>query len=464
MPALSSKTLEYIIRAKDETAKAVQSARGRFESLSGTFLGVGAAMTVVSVLGVTAIKKLATEASKLQQLEIGFTTMLGSAEAAQEKIEELADFAARTPFTIEGVENAARSLLAVGFEAEDIIPTLKAVGDVSAGLGRGEEGLRRLILNLGQVKTQGKLTGRELRDFAVLGVPLIQELADTMGVSKQEIAELTSAGKITNDIVVQAFKNMTEEGGRFANLMAKQNKTLLGQWSNMQDSLTLLARNLGEPLIEPLTKVIEKVIKFTEAVGKFVENNPEVAKFASIFGLIITTIALFAAPILIVLGTLALLGIALAPAGALAFAIIAITALITAIILKWDDLSVALANAAQILRENVAAAFDFMLEKARSVIKALQDAFNLVRQITGQNLAQDIGRGLRNLFDGESGDTSSPATSSSSSNTTNNQSVSITAPIIGSVTVNNEADEDRLVEKIDQTLTRVLQLNTLGAT
>jgi hypothetical protein len=45
---------------------------------------------------------------------------------------------------------------------------------VSAGLSIPIE---RLILNYGQVRMQAKLTGKELRDFAVMGVPLVSELA-----------------------------------------------------------------------------------------------------------------------------------------------------------------------------------------------------------------------------------------------------------------------------------------------
>lgn len=87
---------------------------------------------------------------------------------------QLSDFAQKTPFELQGVRTNAQQLLGMGVSLENIIPTLKMLGDVSAGLNVP---LERLALNYGQVITQGKLTGRELRDFAVAGVPLLEELA-----------------------------------------------------------------------------------------------------------------------------------------------------------------------------------------------------------------------------------------------------------------------------------------------
>lgn len=204
--------------------------------------GFGVAMTA---LGVSAVKI----AGDFEQTTVAFTTMLGSGEEAKKFLEELADFAKKTPFTLPGVERSARQLLAVGFEAKDVLPVLKNVGNVAAGLGLGEAGLQRLILNLGQVQSQGKLTGRELRDFAVAGIPLLDELSRELGKTTEEVSDLISKGEIQTDVVLRAFKNMATSGGRFADLMEKQAKTVQGRFSNLKDTLILLGRELGETLL-----------------------------------------------------------------------------------------------------------------------------------------------------------------------------------------------------------------------
>lgn len=235
---------------------------------------IAALMTSVASLGLGRfIGGTIVEAGRFEQLNVAFETILGGAEKARLKIKELQDFATRTPFTLPGVEASARSLLAVGFTAEELLPTLKTLGDVAAGLGRGEEGLRRLILNLGQVKAQAKLTGRELRDFAILGVPIIKALGDRLGKTTVEIQEMTQAGTISSDIVVAAFKDMTEQGGIFADLMTKINKTTIGLFSNIKDEITLLRRAIGENLIPSIRSAEEATIGWLQSMREAVEAN-----------------------------------------------------------------------------------------------------------------------------------------------------------------------------------------------
>jgi hypothetical protein len=87
--------------------------------------------------------------SMLQTAQIGFATMLGSAEKAQKFLEDMADFAIRTPFEYPELLEAAKRMLAYGFAAEEVLPTLRAVGDASAALGSGSVGIDRITLALG---------------------------------------------------------------------------------------------------------------------------------------------------------------------------------------------------------------------------------------------------------------------------------------------------------------------------
>lgn len=251
--------------------------------------------TPLALLGGFSLKA----ASDVEQLGVAFTTMLGDAERAGTFIEELIEFAARTPFEIENIGPVAKQLLAVGFSADEVIPALKNVGDVAAGVGAP---LDRLILNLGQVRTQGKLTGRELRDFAVNGVPLLEALADSMGKSKKEVGELVSKGLISFEMVMDAFRQMSSEGGRFANLMDKQAQTLAGRWSQLVDSTFKARVELGMMLAESLR--LKEVIDFlTAGVEALVGWLQGLAKWQR------TVIVLFGAflfvlgPVLLVIGT-----------------------------------------------------------------------------------------------------------------------------------------------------------------
>ena len=237
--------------------RGIREARKATQGL-GLFMTAG--LSALAGFGAGIIAGSVKAAGGFEQLTVSLETMLGGADAAQTKILELQAFAAKTPFTIPGVEDAARSLLAVGFRADELLPTLKSLGDVSSGLGRGEEGLRRLILNMGQVRAQAKLTGRELRDFAILGVPIIEELGKVLGKTAAEIQDMTQAGDISSALVTEAFRRMSSAGGRFANLMEKQNRTMLGLFSNLKDEIIISARTLGNAFLPKTREIIGRLI------------------------------------------------------------------------------------------------------------------------------------------------------------------------------------------------------------
>lgn len=209
--------------------------------------------------GITAIGTAAVIASgKMEQWQVAFTTMLGSADRADALLKKIRDFAAKTPFDLPQVVEGSKRLLAFGVSANDVIPTLKMLGDVSAGLGVPME---RLILNFGQVKAQTKLTGRELRDFAIAGVPLLETLANQLNKTEAEILDMVSAGKIGFPQVEAAFRSMTSEGGRFADLMTRQSQTLFGQFSNLKDAIFNLAESFGRILLPAAKSIVEMLSK-----------------------------------------------------------------------------------------------------------------------------------------------------------------------------------------------------------
>ena len=212
--------------------------------------------SVVSVWAFAALSKgIITLADNLEQAKIAFTTMLWSEEKAIAMLQDLSDFAAKTPFELPEVRQNAKQLLAMGVSAENIIPTLKALGDAAAGTGAD---MTRLAMNYGQVITQGHLTGRELRDFLVNGIPLLDELAKNAGKSKEEIQNMISSGQISANDVTKAFETMTSEGGKFENLMYKQSATFTGLWSNFQDQLSQMGERIGGWLLDTLKDYVKE--------------------------------------------------------------------------------------------------------------------------------------------------------------------------------------------------------------
>jgi tape measure domain-containing protein len=251
----SNETLSIVIKARDEASRVFSdvernavSLHRRLESAAGasrTFaLGLAAGTAAIGGLGYAALKA----ANDMEQTRVAFETMLGSAGKADTFVRQLVDFARTTPFELSGLQTAAKQLLAYGFAQEEVIPNLRALGDIASGVGMDK--LPNLILAFGQVRAATRLTGMELRQFTEAGVPLLQTLSEQLGKPVAVIQEMVSAGQIGFTDVEQALKRLTAEGGRFNGLMEKQSHTLGGMMSNLADSWNLFLAGEGQKLLE----------------------------------------------------------------------------------------------------------------------------------------------------------------------------------------------------------------------
>lgn len=181
--------------------------------------------------------------SQFQQLEISFTTMLGSEQKAGALMNQLVQTAAKTPFDMSSITNGAKQLLAYGTAANEVNDILVHLGDISAGLSVP---LNDLVYLYGTTMSQGRMYTMDLRQFMGRGIPMAEELGKIMGKTTQEVQQAVTDGKVGADLVKKAIVNMTEEGGKFGGLMEKQSTTLQGKWSNIGDSVDQMFNELGK--------------------------------------------------------------------------------------------------------------------------------------------------------------------------------------------------------------------------
>lgn len=214
------------------------------------------------------IQNIIQARGEIQQLEVAFTTMLGSSEKANVLMAQLIETAVKTPFELRDVADGARQLLAYGFAAEDVNQTLIRLGDIAAGLSIP---LGDLIYVYGTTMTQGRLYTRDLIQFTTRGIPMIDELAKQLGVGKSEIQGLIEAGQVGFPEVQKVIESLTNEGGKFGGLMEAQSKTITGQISNIKDSFFIMLNDIGkanEGIINDALSGVSYLIENYEKVGK----------------------------------------------------------------------------------------------------------------------------------------------------------------------------------------------------
>lgn len=218
------------------------------------FASIGLAATGVIGLGVKI-------ASDMQQARIGFTAMLGSAQEADRFLRELADFAARTPFELQGVIEGSQRLLAMGVAAEDVLPVMEAVGNSVAAVGGGAFEIQRVTLALGQMMATGRVLGQDLRQLQQVGIQTADILAEATGTSVAEAQRLQQQGLIRSKDFIDAFVRFTEE--RLGDMAEAQSKSLVGLISTFKDEVRLRLADVASPLVASFSEAIPKLQEVT---------------------------------------------------------------------------------------------------------------------------------------------------------------------------------------------------------
>lgn len=198
---------------------------------------------------------LSTSAA-FEQLAISFRVMTGSAQTGQELTDAIIELGAKTPMTAQQLSKAAQLLLSFGESAENIIPDLKLLGDITGGeVNR----FNQLSLAFAQVGANGRLMGQDLLQMVNAGFNPLQIMSQTTGKSMGQLREEMSEGRISFQMVAQAMRAAASEGGRYFGLMEQQSQSLNGLLSTMGDTWEQVAKNIGD-LFLPIAKGAVKAL------------------------------------------------------------------------------------------------------------------------------------------------------------------------------------------------------------
>ena len=203
--------------------------------------------------------------AQIESYTVGFTNMLGSAEAAQQAIDQIQQDAARTPFSVEALTQANQLLIGAGENATYAEKTIMALGNAVSATGGSNAELSRMAANLQQIANVGKASAIDIKQFAYAGINIYGLLADYTGKSTAEVQKMT----ISYDLLTQALQAASEEGGRYYGSMDTQSQTMNGRVSTLQDNVKQLAGLLTGDLSSGVGVVISNlndlVVKAQEA-------------------------------------------------------------------------------------------------------------------------------------------------------------------------------------------------------
>jgi len=183
-----------------------------FEQMFGAFT-----KATIIVAAIEAVRQFASQsvnlATQVSRATKQFEAFLGSAEAAGKTVQELQSFANKKILPAQEVLDAGKGLLAFGEEANNVVPVLGRIADISKATGKN---FGELTTIYGKARAAGVLYAEDINQLVDAGIPIIGEFAKQMGVSTGEVKKLASEGKISFEQLQLAFFNLTAEGGKFA--------------------------------------------------------------------------------------------------------------------------------------------------------------------------------------------------------------------------------------------------------
>lgn len=253
------------LKANRTSASGLSGALGTLgsslSSVAGLATGVGVGLAAMKLkdYGQYALQTSAA----FEQLAISFRVMTGSAQIGQELTDAIIKLGAETPMTAQQLSKTAQLLLSFGESAENIIPDLKLLGDITGGeVNR----FNQLSLAFAQVGANGRLMGQDLLQMVNAGFNPLQIISQKTGKSMGELRKEMEEGRISFQMVAQAMKDATAEGGRYFGLMEQQAGSLNGLLSTNADTWEQVAKNIGDMFLPMAKAAVQGLINLGSAI------------------------------------------------------------------------------------------------------------------------------------------------------------------------------------------------------
>lgn len=239
----AGKTISIGVSVIDKVTAPVRKIMGVFNSFAG-LLGLGAGFTGAVVIPLKA-------EIETQNLETAFEVLLGSADAAKKRIDELTDFAGSTPYTRDAIYQSSRILQTFTGDALSTGDGLRLIGDVAAGTQQDFQELSvwfgRLYDGIKNHNSIGEATAR------------LQEMGAISGEARARLEELAKAPGDMDSRWKEATKEFAQYNGMMEKMSDNLGNLLLGVKSFVNNTFT---KRIGSGLATGITPILQDFRKW----------------------------------------------------------------------------------------------------------------------------------------------------------------------------------------------------------
>ena len=255
-----------------------QSAVSGFSSLVRPQMMMVAASVAGAALAVKGIstafreaRAAVGEAANRETMETAFIPLLGSAKAARERMAELADFAAHTPFQLPGIAAASRTLESLTDGALSTGDGLRLVGDAASAQNTPIEEMAVTIGRLYSGLDSGRPVGEAMQR--------LQELGAISPDVRAKLEKLQAEGKKGSEV----WQVAAEELARFSGGMELQSQTWNGKISTLSDNWAQVRAEFGKPIMDALKPLLDEGIGSLESMASKAREIGETIAYAMRF-------------------------------------------------------------------------------------------------------------------------------------------------------------------------------------
>ncbi|MEI7928851.1 MAG: tape measure protein [Verrucomicrobiales bacterium] len=204
-----------------ENLKKTLSIRGLFEGFGGAIQNALGGSTIGEVFGGAVRGALGKEVNEMR-----FGAMLGDGAAkAAPLLSNIASLAREAAVETGGLNDQAARLAGYEMNAARIADTLRMLTDITKITGGSTEELGAIY---GQAFRDGVVEFKKLHQLTESNVNVLAELEKITQRDKNGLMQMGQEGKITFDMLEQAFRNLTTGEGKYADGVARIGATSMG--------------------------------------------------------------------------------------------------------------------------------------------------------------------------------------------------------------------------------------------
>lgn len=229
------------MRKLEQSARDAGGGFSQLSSVIGQLKRTAAAafgVTAIANFGVAALKA----ASDMELLKKGLAFSLGET-GAEQLVRTMQAIGEASAYDTNELLPMARAWVNIGENAETAAAKMRTIVDAGSAYGMAADKLNSVNIALTQMQMKGKISAEEMMQLTEAGLPAWDLLAQKMGLSVSELQDMASKGELTKEAMDTLFAAMQD---RTAGAAASMADTLMGQWSNIEESAANSMAAIGD--------------------------------------------------------------------------------------------------------------------------------------------------------------------------------------------------------------------------